>query len=76
MLALTGNPTQFRKFETRYTTKGNLAFLAYNNALGAIEFSVQAGRPVQASVVNLDAVDMLKIRGLLDTAYQKLNTSR
>ena len=76
VLEVTGNPTQFRKFETRYVTKGQLAFFAYSNASGAIEYAVQAGRPLPVFVRNLDAGEMQKLRVMFDTALQKLAANR
>ena len=72
LLAIRGNPTPFKKFESRFTTRGLLSFVAYSNTTGAIEYSVQAGRPLPATVVNLDAVEVLKMRSMLETAQHQL----
>jgi hypothetical protein len=72
LLSIAGNPTAFKKFEARYTTKARVAFVAYSIASGAIEFSVQTGRPTLATVVGLDAVEMFKMRVMFDTAHKRL----
>jgi hypothetical protein len=72
LLSVTGNPTPFKKFESRYTTKSRVALVAYSTASGAIEYSVQTGRPALVTVVSVDAVEMFKMREMFDTALRRL----
>ncbi len=73
LLSIRGNPTPLKKFEARFATRGQLSFVAYSNSSGAIEYAVQVGRPLPASILNLDAVDLLKMRGMLETAQHQLS---
>ena len=69
------NPTTYKGFEARYSTKSGLTFIAYVNSTSAIEYAIQAGRPLPAVVRNIDAVEMLKLRGLIELGLQKLNAA-
>ncbi len=73
LIAVTENPTQFRSFELRYTTKDSLAFVAYDTSTGSIGYLIQAGNPARATMRNLGTAQMLKIRTMFETALQKLN---
>ena len=73
LLSIRGNPTPLKKFEARFATRGQLSFVAYSNTSGAIEYAVQMGRPVPASITNLDAVELLKMRSMLETAHHQLS---
>jgi hypothetical protein len=75
LLKFMANPTTFKRFEARFSTRGHLTFIAYTNSTGAIEYAVQAGRPLLATATNIDAVEMLKLRGLLELGLQKLNAA-
>lgn len=75
LLKYMANPTTFKRFEARFSTRGHLTFIAYTNSTGAIEYAIQAGRPLLATVTNIDAVEMLKLRGLLELGLQKLNAA-
>ena len=72
LLSIRGNPTPLKKFEARFATRGQLSFGAYSNTSGAIEYAVQMGRPGPASITNLDAVELVKMRGMLATAHRQL----
>jgi hypothetical protein len=74
LLDVQTNPTQFKSFEVRYTTKGELQLTAFNDNRGHVMFAVQAGRGLTAQSVGISAKDMQKLRGLFETALQKLNT--
>lgn len=74
LLEVKANPTQFKSFEVRYTTRGELQLTAFNSSRGAIGYAVQAGRTLKAQTIGLNAEAMQKLRGLFDTALQKLNT--
>lgn len=73
LLSIRGNPTPLKKFEARFNTRGLLSFVAYSNTSGAIEYAVQVGRPQPASILSLDAVELLKMRSMLETAQHQLN---
>jgi hypothetical protein len=72
LLAIKANPTKFKMFEVQYTTRGELALIAFNNDKAEIAYAVKAGRPLGATRY-LKAEEMLKLRGLFDSALQKLN---
>ena len=46
-----------------------------NSGDSAIEYAIQAGRPLLATVRNVDAVEILKLRGLIELGLQKLNAA-
>jgi hypothetical protein len=73
LLEVKDNPTQFKNFEVRYTTKGDLQLVAFNSLrTSTVLYSVKAGRALAAEVIGLDASDMQKLRGLFQTASEKL----
>jgi len=71
LLEVKENPTKFKQFEVRYTTRGQLVLTAFNTTAGAIRYSVKAGRLVGATAF-VSAADMQNLRGLFDSASQKL----
>jgi hypothetical protein len=72
LLEVKANPTQFKNFEVRYTTRGELQLTAFNTDRGGLLYAVKAGRTLGAQRIGLSAADMQKIRGLFDAASQKL----
>lgn len=72
LLKFTANPTPFKKFEARFVTRGNLSFVAYSNTSGAIEYALQVDEVPQATVANIESVDMLRLRELIEQGLQKL----
>jgi hypothetical protein len=76
LLGVKENPTQFKSFEVRYTTRGELQLTAFNSSRGGILYAVQAGRGIKAQSLGLSASDMLALRGLFEAALQKLNSLR
>jgi hypothetical protein len=72
LLDVKANPTQFKNFEVRYTTRGELPLTAFNSSNGSIMFAVQAGRTLKAQRVGISASDMQKLRALFEAASQKL----
>ncbi len=58
LLEVKSNPTSFRSFEVRYTTRGELRLTAYNSSAGAIRFAVEAGRTLKASRSDLSDKDL------------------
>lgn len=73
LLKYTANPTPFKRFEARVTTRGNLSFVAYSNNTGAIEYALQVNKVPLATITNIESPDMLKLRALLEQVIQKLN---
>jgi hypothetical protein len=73
LLDVRANPTTFRNFEVQYATHGELVLTAFNTPGGNVLFAVQAGRPLKARRSGLSTADMLRLRGMFETAAQKLN---
>lgn len=73
LLDIKTNPTQFKMFEVRYTTRGELQLTAFSNARGAISYAVQAGRTLKAQTF-LNAGDMPKLREMFAAGLQKLTS--
>lgn len=71
LLELKANPTQFTNFEVRYTTKGDLMLVAFNNSKGDVQFAIQAGRVLKAKRF-LSAADLQKIRAMFQAATERL----
>ncbi|MEQ1760400.1 MAG: hypothetical protein ABL986_18970 [Vicinamibacterales bacterium] len=74
LLEVKANPTQFKMFEVRYTTRGELQLTVFNNPRGEVSYAVGAGRMLKAQKFLVEG-DMLKLRGLFDAASQKLNAT-
>ncbi len=74
LLEVKANSTQFKSFEVRYTTRGELQLTAFNTSAGQVLYAVQAGRTLKAQRVGLGAPDMQKLRALFEAASQKLAT--
>jgi hypothetical protein len=74
LLEVKVNPTQFKSFEVRYTTRGELQLTAFNTSGGAVLYAVQVGRVIKAQRVGLGAADMQKLRGLFVSAAEKIGT--
>lgn len=72
LLVVKTNPTQFKNFEVRYTTRGELELVAFNNSSGKIAYAVRAGRLVKANRTGLDTDALLKLRGQFEAGSQKL----
>jgi hypothetical protein len=73
LLEIQVNPTQFKNFEVRYKTRGELELTAFNDSRGAVRYSVKAGRTIGASSF-LSADNMRQLRSLFSSASQKLAT--
>ena len=72
LLKITANPTQFKRFESRFNTRGNLSFVAYANNTGAIEYALQVNKVPLTTISTIDSADILKLQALLEQAQQKL----
>ncbi len=73
LLKYSANPTPFKRFEARFATRGNLSFVAYSNATGAIEYALQVEQVPLVTIANIESVEMLRLRELLEQGLQKLN---
>lgn len=71
LLEVKTNPTTFKQFEVRYTTKGELQLTAFNNSRGDISFAVQAGRVSHAQSF-IEEAQMRTLRDLFAAAQEKL----
>jgi hypothetical protein len=72
LLKLKGNPTKFKNFEVRCTTKGNLSLSAFNNAKGEVGFAIEAGRVMKAKRL-MSSADLEKIRAMFQAAAERLD---
>jgi hypothetical protein len=73
LVAITANPTQFRSFEIRYMTRGELALTASSSRNRGIVFGVEVGRLAKVRRA-LTAGEMHQLRTLFEVASQKLAT--
>ena len=76
LLKFTANPTAFKRFESRFTSRGNLSFVAYTNTAGNIEYALQVNKVPLATIGGIDSADMLKLYSLIELALQKLNNAK
>ena len=74
MLQIRTNPTQFRNFETRFATKGELILSANSSRNRGVLYAVEVGRLVKARRGGLTGGEMHQLRVLLEAASQKLAT--
>jgi hypothetical protein len=74
LLAITSNPTQFKSFEVRYATKGELALSASSSRNRGVLYTVEVGRLTKARRAGLTGGEMHQLRTLFDAAAQKLAT--
>lgn len=74
LLEIKANPTNFKNFEVRYATRGDLQLTAFNSVRGAIVYSVRVGRIASARSTGLDSGDMRLFRGLVESAAKKLTS--
>lgn len=66
------NPTSLKHFDVRYTTLDGLAFVAYSNVTGAIEYSLQSGDALPVAILNITAAEMVILREWLELAMRRL----
>jgi hypothetical protein len=74
IVAVKENPTTFKNFEVRYTTRGSLQLTAFNPPTGVVQFAVQVGATLKAQRVGLGVADMQKLRAWFAAALTKLNS--
>jgi hypothetical protein len=70
ILEVKANPTKFKNFEVRYTTRGELRLVAFNSG-NDIKYSVEAGRTLRASR-QVTGDDIRKLREMFVAAQAKL----
>jgi hypothetical protein len=74
LLAITTNPTgQFRNFDMRYSTRGELVLTASSTRNRGVLYGVEAGRVTRTRRV-LDGGEFHQLRTLVEAAQQKLAT--
>lgn len=74
LVAITANPTQFRSFEVRYVTKGELELSASSSRNRGVLYAVAVGRMVKARRAGLTGGEMHQLRVLFEAAAAKLAT--
>jgi hypothetical protein len=74
LLGITTNPTgQFRNFDMRYSTRGELVLTASSTRNRGVVYGVEVGR-VLRSRRSLDGGEFHRLRTLVEAAQQKLAT--
>jgi hypothetical protein len=73
LVAITANPTQFKSFEIRYMTRGELGLTASSSRNRGIFYGVEVGRLVKARK-GISAGELHQLRTLFEAASQKLAT--
>jgi hypothetical protein len=74
LLAITTNPTgQFRNFDMRYSTRGELVLTASSTRNRGVLYGVEVGRVMRTRRV-LDGGEFHQLRTLVEAAQQKLAT--
>jgi hypothetical protein len=71
LLEVKANPTKFKLFEVRYTTKGELELTAFNDQRDHISYVVRTGRVSHASAY-IDEGEMRKVRDMFALAALQL----
>jgi len=74
LLSVASNPTEFKNFEVRYTTRGNLQLAASNSASGEILYGIRAGRFATAAKLGLSEMQLSQLRSVIAAAEQKLTS--
>jgi hypothetical protein len=74
MLEIRANPTQFKSFETRFATKGELILSANSSRNRGVLYAVEVGRLTKARRGGLTGGEIHQLRVLFEAASQKLAT--
>lgn len=72
LLQVNSNPTQFKHFETSYTTRGSLELTASTSDSKGMLFAVKVGRFRTATITGLTSTQMGQLRDIFATAAEKL----
>jgi len=75
LLNTTTNPTQFRSFDMRYSTKGELVLTASSTRQRGVLYGVEVGRQLKVRR-SLNGGELHQLRTLFEAAQQKLATLR
>jgi hypothetical protein len=75
ILNVTTNPTQFRSFDMRYSTKGELVVTASSTRNRGVLYGVEVGRVLRVRRT-LNGGELHQLRTLFEAAQQKLSTLR
>lgn len=73
LVAVTANPTQFKSFEIRYATRGEMGLTASSTRNRGIFYGIEVGRVVKVRKT-LSAAEMHLLRTLFEAGSQKLAT--
>jgi hypothetical protein len=73
LVAITANPTQFKSFEIRYMTRGEMGLTASSSRNRGIFYGIEVGRLTKARKA-ISAGEMHQLRTLFEAASQKLAT--
>ena len=73
LVAITANPTQFRSFEIRFMTRGEMGLTASSSRNRGIFYGVEVGRLTKVRKA-ISAGEMHQLRTLFEAASQKLAT--
>jgi hypothetical protein len=74
LLEIRANPTQFKSFEIRYATRGELVLLASSSRNRGVVYSVEVGRLAKLQKRGLTGGEMHQLQVLFEAASQKLAT--
>lgn len=72
LLALDSNPTPFKTYEARISTRGSLQLAASTSEDKGVTYSVTVGRFRTASRMSLTAEQMNQLRGMFASAAEKI----
>lgn len=73
LLEVTSNPTAFKGYEARYTTKGSLELAAETSEDRGVTYSVKVGRFRTAASGQLSPAQMAQLREIFATAAEKIS---
>jgi len=75
LLTVAANPTEFRSFDMRFATKGDLVVTASSGIRGNIVYGVEVGRITKARTT-MGSGDIQQLRNFFDAGAQKLASLR
>jgi hypothetical protein len=74
LMQVSANPTQFKNFEVRYTTRGGLRLTAFNDNRGKLMYAIEVGQYTKAQKLPLTVAQMQALRSEFDVGLQKLSS--
>lgn len=72
LLEVRANPTPFKSFEVRYTTRGLLEITTFNTGRGDVLYAVQTGPFRRGLRTGLSVADLQRLRTFFQTASERL----